>query len=440
MQTLVVPIQNHLPNLVGAPRSATAWVLTIALLTAAVTTPIAGRLGDIFGKRRVALVLVMTLTVGSVIAALSEGLTWLLIGRGLQGASLGLLAVATAIVGDIRDQRKRIGGIAVISASLGFGGALGLPVSAVIVELGDWKMLFWVSAVLGIVNFALLAAVVPHSSGSRQPVDIPGAIGLSIGLALILIAISQGPVWGWIAPLTLGMLAAGVVVLLIWGVYELRIPVPLIDLRQLSQRPLLLVNLSTISFGFAFFVSEVAFLQLLELPADSDAGLGLTMFWGSMALVPGALAMVAVAPLATRIISRLGGRAAGIMGGAIAMLAYVLVVIWHDEVWHIVVWNTVLLVGIAIGYAAIPTMVMAQVPLADTGAANGVNALLRSVGTSSGATVTGMILASSSIAVAGEQVPQDSGFTLSFILGIVASAITVTLVWLSGAESRAPRP
>lgn len=438
MQTLVVPIQNHLPAFVDAPRSATAWVLTISLLTAAVTTPIAGRLGDIFGKRRIALILLAALTIGSVVAALSDGLTWLLIGRGLQGVSMGLIPVAMAVVGDVPDSRKRHSGIAFISASLGFGGALGLPIAAWIVEAGDWKMLFWASAALGVGNFLILARVVPRSAGSRQPVDIPGAIVLAVGLGLILVAVSQGPVWGWMSPLTVALIAGGVVVLVAWGMYELRIPAPIVDLRQLSRRPLLLVNLSTIAFGFTFFVSEVAFLQILELPGDTDAGLGLSMLWASVILVPGALAMMAAAPLASRIVSRLGGRIAVIIGGSIVGVSYVLTVIWHSEVWHIAVFNCVLLVGISIGYAAIPALVMAQVPSEDTGAANGVNALMRSVGTSSGSTVTGMVLASSGVVVAGEQIPQDAEFTLTFILGAVAAVVSVVLVWFSRADSRRP--
>lgn len=433
MQTLVVPIQNHLPELVDSTRSATAWVLTISLLASAATTPISGRLGDIIGKRRVALALIGLLMLGSLIAALADGLAWLLVGRALQGMSMGLIAVGMSILGDQPDPRQRVTGIAFLSASLGFGGAIGLPISAWIVEAGDWKMLFWSSLGLGALNLLLMWRVVPPSRGSRQRLDIPGAIGLAAGLSGVLIAVSQGPVWGWTSLATLGSLVGGVVILLLWGIYELRTPEPMVDLRLISRRALLLVNLGTIALGFSFFVSEVAFLQILELPAESDAGLGLTMLLASLALVPSSLAMMAVAPLAAHLITRYGGRVAAAAGSLVAAAGYAVTVVWHDQVWHIVVFSSVLLAGVAIAYSAIPTLVMAEVPPDATGSANGVNTLMRSVGTSSGATVTGMVLAATSIESAGVEIPQEQGFVVVFLLGAVAAVVTAALIWASKA-------
>ena len=150
MQTLVVPIQNHLPQLLDSTRSATAWVLTVSLVAAAVTTPISGRLADLWGKRRVLLALVVLLVLGSLIAALASGLWWLLLGRALQGVSMGVIAVGISILGDLPDRRLSVTGIAFVSASLGFGGALGLPLAAWIVQVGDWKTLFWSTVGLGV--------------------------------------------------------------------------------------------------------------------------------------------------------------------------------------------------------------------------------------------------------------------------------------------------
>lgn len=431
MQTLVVPIQNHLPVLVDASRSSTAWVLSIALLAAAVTTPISGRLGDIYGKRRVALTLLCLLVLGSLIAAVSQGLGWLLVGRALQGVSMGIIAVGMSIMSDQPDPKQRITGIAFISASLGFGGALALPLSAWIVEAGDWKLLFWSSAALGILNLIFVWRVVPRSVGTQQRLDGLGAVGLAVGVSGILIAVSQGPVWGWASVQTLGTFLGGLIVLIAWGVYELRVVDPIVDLRILARRPLLLVNLGTIALGFSFFVSEVAFLQILELPAETEAGLGLTMLWASMALVPSAVAMMAVAPLAGRLTSRYGGRVATSIGALTAAIAYALTIIWHDQVWHIVAFSSLLLAGVAIAYAAIPTLVIAQVSRDSTGSATGVNALMRSIGTSSGATVTGMVLAASSVSVDGNEVPEPSGFVFVFVLGLIAALLSAALVWYS---------
>ena len=101
MFTLVVPIQTRLPDLLHANRDDTAWVVTATLLAAAVITPIAGRLGDMYGKRRIVLVLLATLVVGSVVAAVSTGLIWLIVGRALQGAVTGVIPLGISILRDV---------------------------------------------------------------------------------------------------------------------------------------------------------------------------------------------------------------------------------------------------------------------------------------------------------------------------------------------------
>ena len=436
MQTLVVPIQNHLPELLDSTRSATAWVLTVSLVAAAVTTPISGRLADLWGKRRILLALVALLILGSLIAALSQGLWWLLVGRALQGISMGVIAVGISILGDLPDRKLSVTGIAFVSASLGFGGALGLPLSAWIVQVGDWKTLFWSTAVLGVVNLVIVWLTVPHSPGTGRRVDVIGAFGLGVGLSGILIAISQGPVWGWTSPLTGGVVAAGVVVLALWVVFEMRIDEPIVDLRQFSRRPVLLTNLGAVALGFSFFVMEVAYLQILELPAHTEAGLGLTMFDASMALVPASLAMMAAAPVGARITNRYGARVSTCVGAFVGAAGYGVAFVWHDQVWHFVLASTVSCVGVAVAYAAIPTLIIAEVPREATGSAVGVNALMRSIGTSSGATVTGMVLASQVVNVDGAEVPVLSAFLTTFAAGAVAALVCVVLVWLSTGPTR----
>ncbi|MDV8002245.1 hypothetical protein [Rhodococcus sp. IEGM 1408] len=99
--------------------------------------------------------------------------------------------------------------------------------------------------------------------------------------------------------------------------------------------------------------------------------------------------------------------------------------------WHIIVFNALLLAGVAIGIAAIPTLVLAAVPPDASGAASGVNALMRSIGSSAGATVTGMLLAASSVPVGGNELPQPGGFTAAFALGLATAVVCAALVWSS---------
>ena len=238
MFTLVVPIQARLPELLHASREDTAWVVTVTLLVAAIVTPIAGRLGDMYGKRRIVLALLAALVVGSVIAALSTSIIGVIVGRGLQGAVTGVVPLGISILRDILREERVDSAIALISATLGVGGALGLPLSALVTQYADWHALFWMSAGLGVVVFALVLWVVPVSVlRTAGRFDYLGAAGLAVGLSGILLSISRGNEWGWTSPPVLAMGLGGLAVLLVWGWYELRIAEPLLDLRVAARRP-----------------------------------------------------------------------------------------------------------------------------------------------------------------------------------------------------------
>jgi MFS family permease len=198
MFTLMVPIQSRLPELLNASREDTAWVVTSTLLAAAVITPISGRLGDMYGKRRIVLVLVGVMVVGSVIAALSPGIIGIIVGRALQGAIVGVVPLGISIMRDVLHEDRVDSAIAFMSATLGVGGALGLPISALVTERSDWHVLFWMAAGLGVIVFGLVVWIIPVSVlRTAGRFDFIGAAGLAIGLIGILLAISRGNEWGW---------------------------------------------------------------------------------------------------------------------------------------------------------------------------------------------------------------------------------------------------
>lgn len=424
MQTILVPIQSELPVLLSAGRDDTAWVITITLLVSAICTPISGKLGDMYGKRRIALVLLALLITGSVIAALSPTVVPLIIGRGLQGTGMGVIPLGIAILRDTLHRDRLGSAIALVSATLGVGGALGLPISAFVTEHADWHVLFWVAAGIGAVSFLLFLLVVPVST-LRTPgsFDLVGAIGLALGLVGVLLGISRGNEWGWGAAPTLSLLIVGVIVLVIWGAWELRVTNPLVDLRVSARAPVLLTNLASIAMGFALFASTIVFPQLLELPAETGAGLGLTLLQASFVLMPSGLAMLAMSPVAGRLERRIGPKPLFVTGAGIIALTYLAAVPLDMQVWHVLVINTVVGVGIGLGYAAMPTLIMRAVPASETGAANGLNTLMRGLGTSIAAALIGAVLAQSTTLVSGVAVPTAAGFQTSLVLGLVAAVV-----------------
>ncbi|MGH8956626.1 MAG: MFS transporter [Microbacterium sp.] len=420
MQTILVPIQAELPSLLDTDKGLASWVITVTLLVSAICTPVAGRLGDMWGKRRVAITLLVLLLVGSIVCALSFHVAPMIIGRALQGAGMGVIPLGISILRDVLPPQRLGSAVALVSATLGVGGAIGLPVSAIIVDSFDWHALFWTATALSLAALIAVARVVPESeSRTGGRLDIVGVIGLAAGIVALLLAISNANAWGWNSPLTIGLLAGGVVVLGIWAVLELRIVDPLVDIRVSVRPAVLFTNISSIAMGFALFASSVVFPQLLQLPAAAG-GNGLSLLESSLLLMPAGLAMLAMSPVAGRIERRIGPKPLLVSGAAVIAVTYLVAALLDLEWWHVLIVNTVIGIGIGLGYAAMPALIMRAVPVNETGAANGLNTLMRSLGTSLASAIIAAVLASSVV----DGFVSIGGFRLALLISLGAAVLS----------------
>lgn len=430
MQSLLIPLIPDLPRLLNASSSDTAWAVTATLLAGAVATPTVGRLGDMFGKRRMLLVSIALLVAGSVIGALSSSLVPLVVGRALQGLSAGVIPLGISIMRDELPAERLGSATATMSASLGVGGALGLPLAAVIAQSADWHVLFWVSAALGLLAFILVRVIVPESSvrgGGRF--DFVGAAGISVFLVCLLLAVSKGADWGWNSPLTIGTFLTAGIALVLWGVWELRATSPLVDLRVTGSRQLLLTNSASMIFGFAMFAMSLALPQLLQAPAATGYGLEQPLLIVGLVMAPSGLVMMAVAPISARITRSAGPRTALIVGAAVTAAGYATGVFLMSAVWQIVLVSVLIGAGVGIAYGAMPALVMSATPASQTAAANSFNTLMRSIGTSVSSAVAGVVLAQLTTSVGGTAVPTQAAFQT--VLAISAAAALLALVMAS---------
>ncbi|WP_300267445.1 MFS transporter [Microbacterium sp.] len=442
MFTLVVPLQAELPHLLNASREDTTWVVTITLLVAAIATPISGRLGDMYGKRRTVIALLVLLVIGSVVAALSASIVGVVIGRALQGAVTGVIPLGIAIMRDILPTNRLGTAVALMSATMGVGGALGMPLAAFLAINADWHSLFWLAGGLGVIGLALILFFVPEDVLlSPGRLDLLGVLGLAIGLTGLLLYVSRGAEWGWTSPIGLTLIIGGVAVLLLWGWYQLRTTDPLLDLRVAARPAVLLTNIAAIGMGFALFSSNVTFPQMLELPVATGSGFGLDMLTAAFIIVPSGLVMMVISPLSGWLERTIGPRPLFTAGAAAIVIAYVFVLVWSSEWVHILIANAIIGVGIGFTFAAMPMIIMRSVPANETGASNGLNALFRSVGTSSASAVMGGVLAAMSVEVDGVAVPTREAFDVCFWLAIVAGIIALVLsLFIPRNRAIEPRP
>lgn len=274
-----------------------------------------------------------------------------------------------------------------------------------------------------------LVAVPETKTRAKGTFDHLGAFGLSLGLVLFLLPITKGSDWGWTSATTLGLFGASALVLLLWGVLELRIPAPLVDLRTTARREVLLTNLASIMVGVSFYVVSLVLPQLLQLPSSTGYGLGQSMIVAGLCVAPLGLTMMFTAPVYARISAKYGPRSTLILGLLIIAVGYGAGLGLMSAAWQTVIVSVVLGAGIGLAYSSLPALIIGAVDPSETGAANGLNTLMRSIGTSVSSAVIGMVLANTANQVGGVAVPTMHGFRVSFLIATAAVAVGLLLAF-----------
>jgi MFS family permease len=432
MQTLVVPLIGQLPQLLHATAADASWVITSTLLVGAVATPVVGKLGDLYGKRQMMLACSIPLIIGSVVCALGDSLIPMIVGRGLQGLGVGMIPLGVSALRDLLPPQRVGPAIALMSSSMGIGGALGLPISAAVAEYADWRMLFWGSAGLSLlVGVLILLLVPPTPAHAKGRLDVVGAIGLGVALVSLLLGVSKGADWGWGSGTTLGMLGTALVVLLLWVLWELRVRDPLVDLRVTARRQVLFTNLASVLVGFAMYAQSLVVMQLLQLPEGTGYGLGQSMLAAGLWMAPSGLMMMAVSSFGARMSAARGPKTTLFAGALVIALGYGAALGLMGWSWGLMIATCVGSIGVGLAYGAMPALIMGAVPANATASANSFNTLMRSIGTSVSAAVVGVVLAQMTVTMGGHPLPAESGFRTTLLIGcgvaLMAALVTLTL-------------
>jgi EmrB/QacA subfamily drug resistance transporter len=440
-QTMLIPALGELTHRLDTDASGIAWVLTGYLLAAAVATPIAGRLGDMFGKRRLLVLSLAVFGAGSVLAALGHSLGVVVAGRVLQGFGGGIFPLCFGIIRDEFPRERVASSIGLISAIFGIGGGAGLIGGGLIADHLSYHWIFWLGAISAALAAIAIEIWVPESP-ERTPgrVDVRGALLLALGLVLPLIAISRANIWGWGSAKTILLIGLGVVVLAIWVVVERRTPQPLADIPTLVKPPVLLTNIATLLVGFGMFGSFLLIPQLAEAPESTGYGFGLGATGAGLLMLPGSLVMLFAGPLSGALGSRYGSKLPLALGAAITSGGLVGLGLGHGAELAVVAWSFVMSAGIGLAFAAMANLVVEAVPPQQTGEASGINTLTRSVGAAIGSQVSAAVLAGS--IVAGSPYPTEAGFTAAFLVSAAVAALAAVIAVLipRGEHSVAGRP
>jgi EmrB/QacA subfamily drug resistance transporter len=446
MQTLVVPALPFFQREFDTTASWVTWIATGFLLSSSVLTPILGKLGDSYGKKRMLVISLGIFGLASLGAAAAWSLPSLIAFRVLQGTGAAVFPLSFGIIRDEFPPEKIGLGIGTVSSVFGVGGGVGLVLSGVIIEHLTWHWLFLIGAVPVLASTVLIALFVPES-----PVKFPtkpdyiGGLTLSVALASLLIAISEGTNWGWTSFGVLTLLAAAAVLFALWVSIERRVPEPLVDLRTFARREMAATNVTTLLMGFAMFATFILLPNFVQIPlglpeelaGQLDYGFGASPVEVGLFFVPSSVAMMLTGPLAGALGARIGNERTLRIGISFLVLALVLLAAVHHAPWTIYVWMVFLGVGLAFSFASLGTLVIQYSTPAETGVASGMNTIMRTIGGALGAQVAAAIISANTIA--GTEIPLERGFTLAWTVGAAVALVALLPTFLLGRRP-APQP
>jgi EmrB/QacA subfamily drug resistance transporter len=429
LQSLVIPVLTTVQHELHTSQGTATWVLTAYLLSASIMTPILGRIGDMTGKKRVFVITLIALAVGSLLAAVASSIGVLIVARVIQGIGGGMVPVAFGIIRDEFPAGKVTGAVGILASLTAVGAGLGIVLAGPIVNLLGYHWLFWLPMILTVVAAVAAVLFVPES-----PVRTPGRISwlpallLSGWLVALLIALSQAPVWGWGSGTVIGLLTGAVLLAAAWVISELRAATPLIDMKMMRQTAVWTNNLVALLIGVGMYATFAFLPEFVQTPAAAGYGFGASITRSGLMLLPSALTMFGVGMFAGRLAARHGGKVLVIAGCLIGCAAMAILAFAHQHQWEIYLSNAIMGVGFGLAFAAMSALVVAAVPPSQTGVASGMNANIRTIGGSIGAAVMASIVTSS---LGPSGLPKQAGYTIGFAAmagGLVLAALAGLLI------------
>ena len=420
LQSLVVPALPQIQSSLHTSESAVGWVLTAYLLSASVATPIIGRLGDMYGKERLLMIVLLMLAFGTLISAIASSLWLMLLGRVIQGAGGGIFPLAFSIIRDEFPNERVPGAIGLVSSLLGIGGGAGVVFAGIVTQNLSYHWLFWFPLAMIVFTAFLTWRYIPES-----PVKTPAEINyraaglMTVGISGVLLAITETSTWGWGSPKTLGLLAIGMLVIAAWVREELRSREPLVDMRMMAIRGVWTTNTVAFLIGVGMYSSFILLPELVQEPSSTGYGFGASVTVAGLFLLPATIAIVVVGQMAGSIERRFGSRWALIGGALFALACYVLLVADRSQELDIYVAAGLLGIGIGLSFSAMANLIVQNVRQDQTGVATGMNAVTRTLGGAFGGQLAATLLASN---LGSSGLPASSGFTLSFLMCLIALA------------------
>jgi EmrB/QacA subfamily drug resistance transporter len=438
-QTAVLPALPAEQADFGASREWATWLLSGYLIVASVTPIFFGKVADRIGKRRVYLGALAVFLAGSVICALAPTIGVLVLGRLVQGAGGAVFPLSFALVRDQLPTGRVRSGIGVLTGGLGLGALAGLAGGGAITQALSWRAVFWIGAsALAVAIVLVRASLTESSTRVRRGLDSPGALLFGAAMAALIIALTEGPQRGWSSAPVVAAFVVSAATAASWVMRELHTRQPLMDLRVLASRRVLLANVASLATGYAVLGVNVLIPFLLQDRGEPTTLLGLAAgpLLTGIVMMPRALGQSIGGPITAPLERRLGPVRAFAMGMLLIVLAVLGLAVWRSQLWMIMLELSVLGIGFSLSVTMASSIVTLAADAAESGVAASINSVLRRLGGGIGAQIATALLAT--ITLPNSNSPAPAAFTRGFLVAAIIAALGMSCALLVKLPPRSP--
>jgi MFS family permease len=427
MQSLVVPAIPDLQRSLGVGESGIGWVLTGFLVSASAATPAIGRLGDVYGKKRVLEIVLVVFAAGSLVCALASTLGVLVAGRVIQGVVGGVIPLAFGIIREAFPVDRVGRGIGFVSSLVGIGGGAGVVLAGPVIDVASLHWLFWGPLVVAIGTAVGVYLFVPESpTTAAHGINWPGAALMGAGLTMLLLAATQAGSHGLRSPWVWLTGAAAAAVLALWVRSELRSPHPLVDMKMMRLRGVWTANWIAFLVGFGTYVAFIHLPKLVQAPVSTGYGQAASVSEAGVYLLPWTAMMLVGGQLAGALHRRIGSKPPLIFGTFLTLAGFVLFVLSREPP-ILLVASALSGTGVGLAFAAMATLTLESVRDDQSGVASGINLVMRLIGGAIGAQLVAALLDQMTSAAG---FPTERAYVIAFALSGAAIALATGLAFL----------